>query len=157
MRKSRSGTRGATLQLCPQHPNALQTASWQITQEGTGCPQFQGPESWGSLPQGGHAHPALEKSTAFSVKATCPSQALKGETRFPSSTAAERTDTEVFASCDQTGRVTHAGPSTSASTGTAGSIHQASGHSTSFSCFLQHLLFVPCLQYHPDTKKFSGY
>ena len=45
-----------------------------------------------------------------------------------------------------TNRVTHARPSTPASTGTADSIHQASGHSTSFLCFLQHLLFVPCLQ-----------
>ena len=154
MGKSRPGTRRARLQLqlCPQCPNTLQTASWQITQEGTRCPRFQGParvlvlKAGLSPPQAGHAHPALENSTAFSVKATCPSQAPKGETGFPSSTEAERTDTEVSASSDQTGRVTHARPSTPASTGTANSIHQPSGHSTSFLCFLQHLLFVPCLQ-----------
>lgn len=80
--------------------------------------------SWPGAHQAGHPHPALENSTAFSVKATCPSQAPKGETGFPSSTEPERTDNEVSASSDQTGRVTHARPSTPASTGTAGSIHQ---------------------------------
>lgn len=156
--KSRSGTRRAGLSSALNTQMPFKLPLGKSHREGTGCPQFQGPCKLGLSPPGRTRHPALEKSQLSQLRPPCPSQALKG--RSQGSHCQQRLKGPTLRCLPHllmTGRVTQARPSTSASTGTAGSVHQAGGHSTSFRAFCSTCYLCPAYNTILTLRRFSGY